>query len=492
MKNSHKKSFESAVENAGNYEEWLEAAREFDNATGMDRWRLVDQSEDFDYTLVRARLDKLRRLRKQNNNSGLLFALNEGIHGNLGGMGNEALYYQAKSGTKKLIEDYINEISESLEFLASDAVDDISQESKLDFFDRAQHCFGSSALMLSGSGSLLFFHVGVVLALARENILPKIISGSSGGSLVASMLCTHTDDELEHIFDPDYFLTQEMRDKAMPDSLLSSLKPRLVTDEEVATIVEHLIPNLTFQEALEKTGRHLNITVASAEHVKTSRLLNAETSPNVYLREAVMASTAIPGFFSPVTLAAKNDEGERQPYLPSRQWVDGSLSGDLPTKRLARLYGVNHTIVSQTNPHIIPFVTDGKRKQDPVSLFKYASMDTARTWLNYNATLWRKPLSYSESLSKMTNALITVVNQNYTGDINILPERKYYNLTKWLGWLSEEDVTELMVAGDKATWPKIEMIRLQSKISRTLDTIVSEYKNSITQVENQTRVRKSG
>jgi len=92
----------------------------------------------------------------------------------------------------------------------------------------------------------------------------------------------------------------------------------------------------------------------------------------------------------------------------------------------------------------------------------------------------------------MTNALITVVNQNYTGDINILPDKNYYNLTKWLGWLNEDDVTELLVAGDKATWPKIEMIRLQSKISRTLDNIMDQHKNGVAQKENQTRVRKSG
>ena len=45
-------------------------------------------------------------------------------------------------------------------------------------------------------------------------------------------------------------------------------------------------------------------------------------------------------------LMAKNVHGERQPYVPSRQWVDGSVSADLPAKRLARLYGVNHFITS--------------------------------------------------------------------------------------------------------------------------------------------------
>jgi predicted acylesterase/phospholipase RssA len=50
--------------------------------------------------------------------------------------------------------------------------------------------------------------------------------------------------------------------------------------------------------------------------------------------------------------------GKRVPYLPGRKWVDGSVTHDLPSKRLSRLYGVNHHIVSQANPLITPFASD--------------------------------------------------------------------------------------------------------------------------------------
>jgi hypothetical protein len=39
---------------------------------------------------------------------------------------------------------------------------------------------------------------------------------------------------------------------------------------------------------------------------------------------------------------AKNQHGERQPYLPTRKWVDGSIADDLPAKRLQCLYSTNH------------------------------------------------------------------------------------------------------------------------------------------------------
>lgn len=480
-----KKDTNVTFDNSQNYQEWMSEARAYDANKGLEHWKKIDQTQAYDHSLVRARLDKIRKMRIERNNAGLLFVLNEGVHGNLGGMGNEALYTKAKSGTKKLVEEYIVEVCDALEYIAGPEVDDISFETKLDFFFRLQEAFGQSALMLSGSGSLLYFHIGVVLALAEQNLIPKVISGSSGGAFIGSILCSHNDDELEHVFDLDNFLDKELVERSRlkkeseKDSRLSSFKTASTTVDDFQRNIERLIPDLTFQEAFDKTGRHLNVSIASAEDAKTSRLLNAKTSPNVFLRESVKASASAPGLFPPAALSARNEAGKKQAYLPSQRWVDGSLSSDLPAKRLARLYGANHFVVSQTNPHVIPFVTDAKRKRDPMSLIRYASLDTARTWVNTSAALWRKPMASSERLTKVTNRLLSIINQNYKGDINIIPPKKYFNPIKQFGSMSRADMDDLVEAGRRATWPKIEMIRLQSKISRTIEKITHEYHHEV-------------
>ena len=64
--------------------------------------------------------------------------------------------------------------------LAVSQVDDIPIDTRVDFFRRAQHCFGCSAFVMSGAGSLLFFHIGAVKAMWLEGILPDVLSGSSG------------------------------------------------------------------------------------------------------------------------------------------------------------------------------------------------------------------------------------------------------------------------------------------------------------------------
>ena len=485
------KKLQKAIDQASSYEEWKEAALYHDAKTGLNRWKLLDQSRRYDYVSIRVRLDALRALRARHDNRGLLFSLNEGIHGNLGGMGRSTLYDKAKFGTKQLIVDYVDESVSALEHLASPAVDEISFEEKLDFFRRADHCFGRSAFMMSGSGSLFYFHIGVIRALWQEGLLPNVLSGSSGGSFVGSLLSTHSNGDLEYLLDPDY-LIDKMEEETGHFRRASKLKPQLMQIDEIQKIIESLIPDLTFDEAFKMTGRELNISIAPAETHQKSRLLNAITSPNVYIREAVLASAAVPGVYPPVTLAAKNHLGEKQAYLPSRKWVDGSVSDDMPAKRLARLYGVNHYIVSQTNPHVIPFVADGKKRDDTLSLLKGASVTSARAWINAGASTIEKPLSYSPSLTRFTNIALSVINQDYVGDINILPTNRFFNPFKILAYLSIQEIRELIASGEKATWPRIEMIRVQTRISRTLARILTRYDEEHVQHVKSALRRKSG
>ena len=485
------KKLQKAIDQASSYGEWQEAALNHDAKTGLNRWKMLDQSRRYDYVSIRIRLDALRSLRARQDNRGLLFSLNEGIHGNLGGMGRSTLYDKAKFGTKQLIVDYVDEIVSALEHLASPEVDEISFEEKLDFFRRAHHCFGRSAFMMSGSGSLFYFHIGVIRALWQEDLLPNVMSGSSGGSFVGSLLSTHSNGDLEFLLDPDY-LIDKMEEETGHFRRTSKLKPQLMQIDEIQKIIESLIPDLTFDEAYRMTGRELNISIAPAETHQKSRLLNAITSPNVYVREAVLASAAVPGVYPPVTLAAKNHLGEKQAYLPSRKWVDGSVSDDMPAKRLARLYGVNHYIVSQTNPHVIPFVADGKKRDDTLSLLKGASVTSARAWINAGASTIEKPLSYSPSLTRFTNIALSVINQDYIGDINILPPNRFFNPFKILAYLSIKEIRELIASGEKATWPRIEMIRVQTRISRTLAKILSRYDEEHVQHVKSALRRKSG
>jgi len=385
-------------------------------------------------------------------------------------MGRPELYQRARFGTKLLIEEYVAEIVDALEVLASTEHEEISHDEKIDFFRRAHHCFGQSALMMSGSGMLLYFHIGVVKALWQQDLLPNTLSGSSGGAVVGSLLATRNDDELEQIFDASY-LAHEIEHENRSLGALHKLRPTILQVDEIKAIIERLLPDMTFQESFEKTGRCMNISVAPAETHQTSRLLNATTSPNVLIRESILASTAFPGVYPPVALMARDKYGEKREYLPSRKWVDGAISDDLPAKRLARLYGVNHYIVSQTNPHVIPFVNDAKRSRRAASVLKVAATRTAREWLNAGASILHKPLAKRPRLNQFTNTVLAILNQDYIGDINILPPFSVHNPTRLLARLTQQEIQDLITMGERSAWPKIEMIRVQTRISRIMDRI---------------------
>jgi len=203
-KSRNLRKIEREMSQARSYEQWLTLARNHDSESGADQWRRNDESRLYDHASISKRLKRLRTLRKRGDDHGLLFALNEGIHGNMAGMGRAALYQRARSGTKLLIEDYINEIRDSLHYLAPRDFPGIPWAERIEFFQRASHCYGRSALMLSGGGTLGYFHFGVIKTLIEQGLCPAVISGASAGAFVASIVGTRTDAEYLSLFENNY------------------------------------------------------------------------------------------------------------------------------------------------------------------------------------------------------------------------------------------------------------------------------------------------
>lgn len=474
LQNKKLKQQQTLLEEAHSYEQWRESAQAHDDMSGMSDWRRTEQTSQYDHTEIRQRLDRLRAHRANQDHHGMLYTLNEGIHGNMAGMGRSALYNRSKLGTKHLIEDYVEEICSALRTIASVDESEINSEEKFDFFNRASHCFGRSALMLSGGGSLGHFHIGVAKALLEQDLLPSVISGASAGSVVAAILGTRTNDELLEFMTPENMVA-EAREEATWFNRAFLGQKAIIDIHELEETLERLIPNLTFQEAYKLTGRNINISIAPAELHQSSRLLNAITSPNVYIRTAVMASCAVPGVFPAVTLEAKNIHGESQPYLPTRKWVDGSVSDDLPAKRLARLYGVNHYIGSLINP-IVMFAhdqsTEGSKFGDAARKLSHKSVSM---WAEGVNTLTRKYGQNWPRVNLAASMVHSIFKQEYDADIAIFPDFKRFRMHKLISQLNAEELIILVQQGERATWQRIDMIRTCSKISATLEEILASF-----------------
>ncbi len=56
--------------------------------------------------------------------------------------------------------------------------------------------------LIEGGATFGLYHLGVVKSLFEADLLPRIISGTSVGALIAALICTHTEQELPNLFVP--------------------------------------------------------------------------------------------------------------------------------------------------------------------------------------------------------------------------------------------------------------------------------------------------
>lgn len=139
------------------------------------------------------------------------------------------------------------------------------------------------------------------------------------------------------------------------------LKRKLLVDSaEFRRTCEFYYGSITFEEAFQKTGKHVCITVSASRASGSSAqrlLLNHISTPHVTIASAVAASCALPGVMAPTKLISKNNNGILEPFeVDGVEWIDGSVQADLPFQRISTLFAVSSFIVSQTNFHVIPFL----------------------------------------------------------------------------------------------------------------------------------------
>ena len=452
----------TALDEADSAEAWQQAAEAHDQATGLDAWRDADDDEHYDATLLRGELTRLRRLRASGEGAELASFLTESVSRHLSDLTAPELYTWALSGTKRLVEDYLAEVELCLTWLCDTPIPGLSAADKLARFERAWRVYGRSALMLSGGATWGFFHIGVIKALFEANLLPHILSGSSTGAMVAAGIGARSDAELAELFaNPD----QMRLDGLKPVGLRAALSQRAWLDpDRLLEVLHHNVGELTFAEAFARSGRALNISVSPTRTRQKPRVLSHLTAPHVLVASAALASSALPGLFPPVVLEQRDSRGRRVPYIPTERWVDGSIYGDLPKLRLARLHNVNHFIASQTNPHVVPFVWHQGRRglwSTTVALTGAA----LRTQGAYAAELASRATRRSRGpLGQLADRAQALVSQDYRGDIDIHPRFRWDLLAKIAVNPSPADLQIFISEGERATWPQLAMIRDQTRI----------------------------
>ena len=469
------RKFRKMLAEAPNYEVWKAAALELDFLEGSAEWKEDFVSDLYHYELIYDRLSNLQQYRQQNDVERLKRALREGLHHDLGNMGNPALYTQSRVGTKHLIEEYIVQVCEALDLLCDHPVPGFPVSEKLQFFRDTLNSYGRPTLLLSGGATLGMFHFGVIKALWEKGLLPQVIAGSSIGAIIAGILGVHTDAEIPEMLVPENHHLKAWKWRG----LLSAMRgDGLMDQDQLKSCLRANMGELTFEEAYQRTGRSINVSVSPVQAHQKARLLSGYTSPYLLVWSAALASAAVPGIFPPVTLMKKDMHGHSLPYMPKLKFVDGSVVSDLPIERLMHLYDVNYTIVSQTNPHVVPFLARGGRDEKlslaklPVHLIKSEIQFHGQGLFDYLRKRVRP-----EILRQISGQMYTIMAQRYSGDVTIAPNYRLRDFRRMLSNPEPAYVREMILAGERATWPKISMIRSHARISKTLERCVRRLKN---------------
>lgn len=304
---------------ADSYDEWLAHSTQLDELTGRSKWAadLTDETaRHYSWKYLEELIDDMRFARKEQDVAMAAALLQLCLRKNVGGIFESELYSYLHTGEpKRIIAEFVEEVVETLSWATEEGKNGDAEERRLvkELLERSVSTYGRRALCLSGGAMIAMYHMGAVQAYKEAGLLPKILSGSSMGSIVAAFTCTRTDEEFERDSEPEALQPRlygigtpwsERIDKLIKTGAMWD------KDEWLEGAKWFTCGEMTFLEAYRKTGRTLNISLSTTSAASPPVLLNHITAPDVYIYSAIVCSASAPSFLPPGYLIMKK-VGER-------------------------------------------------------------------------------------------------------------------------------------------------------------------------------------
>jgi TAG lipase/lysophosphatidylethanolamine acyltransferase len=377
----------------------------------------------------------------------------------------------------------------------------ISAQVKLDFVHNARQAFGRTTLVLQGGSIFGMCHLGVVKALHLRGLLPRIITGTATGALIAAFVAIHTDEELPEVLRGDgidlsaFAIARAREDDNVKDASLlritwATLVRRLsrfrregyLLDVRVLEeCVRANIGDLTFDEAYRRSKRVLNITVATetadGRGTGVPTLLNYLTAPNVLVWSAALASNAAPGLYGQHTtpVLCKDAAGNVVPWAPAstvvfRPWTQADRY--TPLTRVAHLFNVNHFIVSQARPYLVPFLQGDMHGPSVLE-----ARSKLRQWTSFFMRLFglelRHRLRQLDTLQLLPPTirrfLVDEAVPGATASMTIVPEVSARDFARLLETPTHDTLEYWIQKGERSVWPAIAALRVRCAVEAELE-----------------------
>jgi predicted acylesterase/phospholipase RssA/uncharacterized membrane protein len=361
------------------------------------------------------------------------------------------------------------------------------QEQLLIFLKRARAAYGRTALCLSGGAMMGLYHFGHLQGLMETDCLPNIISGCSAGSVIGSVLCTRTNDELLRDLDPKV-IGPHMKcfNRSWPERLKSLWKTgNLFAEEDWQKMIRWFTcGDMTFEEAYHKTGRIFCIALAATTKKTPPVLINYISAPNVTIASAVVASAAVPGFVAPQQLQIKDSDGTVRSAGPET-YFDGSIRHDIPTAGLSEMLNCQFFVACQCNPHIVPFFFDPKGGVGRPS--RWSSGDQETSWRGgfllaalemYLKNDMKAKHVFLRDLDAAVSFTGTMLTQSFEGTTTIVPRVRLRDFFTLFSDPSIDSLYHYNHVGAIAAYQHAAMIRLHYRLADALDECIDKLEMS--------------
>jgi hypothetical protein len=195
-------------------------------------------------------------------------------------------------------------------------------------------------------------------------------------------------------------------------------------------------------------------------------------------------------------------------------WIDGSLMNDLPAAALSELFNVNFFIVSQVNPHVLPFLfkndtlegSDGYFSNDMIQvLLRYLGREVwticgglLQIWMRLLAR-FHALLANQFALPHFNFSILNVIEvaknlarQNYSGNITLVPPMSANDLLQLMTNPSHERVRRRAAVARRYTWQQMERLSCSLEVEYALDRHVRRLRGEKTFLARTQRLRRLG
>ncbi|KAF2484268.1 acyl transferase/acyl hydrolase/lysophospholipase [Neohortaea acidophila] len=490
------------LDNARNYDEWSEAAFVLDQyLPGNLEWKLNPVSPLYHWQQLKQRIANIENALIAEDFNSALCLLQFGLVRGLGNIADERLYNRVYSGTKWLIKEYMDAMANLLDnfFEGHWKGGTLPQQSKMNYAERFRIAYSKTALVLQGGSIFGLYHIGVMKALHERDLLPKVILGTGTGALMAVLVGTCKDADLPNLLngrmlDLTAFAARERQPPPEWYDVFAIFCKRLkrfydsgyVLDKDaLEKCVRDNVGDMTFREAHQLTGRIISISI-ECDSPGTPNCLNYITTPHILLRTAALASNESDPDIAPAMIKEKNSRGEirdwslndetpafrklrrkRQRRMPIKDDVNA------PLQRISQLENVNHFIISQARPYLVPFLAPSlHRSNGPRQHSSPWSLTSLKDWLIHAIgkdlahrmhqvdRIWGLPRRLRRFLidERVPFRSLTMVPEVMPSDfLRLLRNPRQAEIDYWIR------------LGEKSVWPCVAALKVRCEIEFSLE-----------------------